>query len=367
MDDSSGVLAGGILVCGAIALLLVLPVLQYVLLAILLAYVLYPLHERLARRIDSRLSAGGLITATALVVLFPLGLLLTVAVDQALRVFVAVREGRLGVESVQEFLREQLGVSVDLGRVVGSDLTFDAIFGSMGREDWSQLFSGVVGLFGSVSNVLLGLTVLLFLWYYLLTRGATLVGWLRDVSHLEPRVWNDLAERTDRLLWAVLVGNVAVAGVQAVFTGVGFAVVGLPNVVFWTFVTFALGLLPLLGASVVWVPAVGYLLVVDRPLAAVLLFAYGATVVTISDDYLRPLIGGREANLNPGLFVLGIAGGLFVLGPMGLFFGPVVLGTLKLLVELFARERPPSTSPAPAESAGPNRGRTSDGDERRAS
>ena len=89
----------------------------------------------------------------------------------------------------------------------------------------------------------------------------------------------------------------------------------------------------------IWLPASGYLFFVGRPVAATLLFAYGALVVSLSDNYLRPMVGGREANLNPALFVLGVFGGLIVFGFMGLFFGPVIVGTLKVLVELAARER----------------------------
>jgi predicted PurR-regulated permease PerM len=142
-------------------------------------------------------------------------------------------------------------------------------------------------------------------------------------------------------MWAVLVGNVAVAAVQGVLTGIGFAALGIENAVFWTVVTIVLALLPLIGASVIWIPASGYLLLIGRPIAAALLFAYGALVVSLSDNYLRPMIGGREADLNPALFVLGVFGGLAAFGVMGLFFGPVVVGTLKVLVELTARQRPP--------------------------
>ena len=201
------------------------------------------------------------------------------------------------------------------------------------------LLDALSGVLGGVSTALIGLTVLLFLLYYFLVSGASLLGWLRSVTPLSADTWSALVRQVDRLMWAVLVGNVAVAVVQGVLTGIGFAALGINNAVFWTVVTVVLALLPLIGASVIWLPASGYLFFVGRPVAAALLFAYGALVVSLSDNYLRPMVGGREANLNPALFVLGVFGGLIVFGFMSLFFGPVIVGTLKVLVELAARER----------------------------
>ncbi|EMA52611.1 MULTISPECIES: AI-2E family transporter [Halococcus] len=348
MNLERGVFVAAILGLGTLSLLLVLPLLQYVLLAVLLGYVLHPVHERLAPRIGSRLSAGGLVAGTALVVLLPIGAVIAVAANQAVQVLTALRTGRLGIDTIERFLREQVGVTIDIGGAIGSTLTPDAVLGVVEGQSGAALFGRAASLFGGLSNVVIGLTVLVFLSYYLLTDGVGFVRWLRDVAPVPGDDWDELVARVDRLLWAVIVGNVAVATVQGVLTGIGFVVVGFPNTVFWTVVTVVLGLLPLIGASIVWLPASIYLFVLGRPLAAVVLFVYGATLVSIADNYLRPMIGGREAGLNPGLFVLGISGGLFVFGFLGVFFGPVVLGTLKVLVELFARD---GTTPDASESS----------------
>jgi predicted PurR-regulated permease PerM len=113
--------------------------------------------------------------------------------------------------------------------------------------------------------------------------------------------------------------------------------------VFWTVLSTVVSLLPLVGASLVWLPASAYLFLIDEPARAALLFAYGALLVSASDNYLRPIIGGHEANLSPGLFVVGIFGGVVAMGFLGLFFGPVILGVLKALVEVYVDEYSPRT------------------------
>ncbi|MFC6725729.1 AI-2E family transporter, partial [Halobium palmae] len=229
------------------SLFLVAPYLQYVLAALLLGYVLEPLHRRLEPRLGPRISAAGLILATVFAVLLPVAVLVQVALSGAQSVFEAV-EGFLADSEIVRILSDA-GVNLpDLLDRLGGD-------GSLPIGD-------IVGLLGGLTDVLVGLTVLLFVIYYLLTNGDDLARWFRSVTPLSPAVQDELYTRVDRIVWAALVVNVVVAAVQGVLTGLGFWGVGLPNPVFWTVMTTLLALLPLIGASVVWAPAAVYLLFV---------------------------------------------------------------------------------------------------------
>jgi predicted PurR-regulated permease PerM len=342
MDSERAFLLAVVLVVTAVAALFVLPYLQYVLLAILLGYLLYPLQERLEPLLGARPAAGVLIVASTLVVLLPLGVLLAIAARQAIDVLTGLTSGGLGLDAIESSLQERTGIDVDLGTTIAeAGLDPEELFSALDQQSGMALLDVLLGVLGGLSAALIGLTVLLFLLYYFLVDGASLLQWTRRAAPLADDTWDALVKQVDRLVWAVLVGNLAVAVVQGILTGIGFAALGVPNVVFWTVFTTLLALLPIVGASVIWLPTSGYLLVVGRPVAAALLFAYGTFVVSLSDNYLRPMIGGREADLNPALFVLGVFGGLAAFGIMGLFFGPVVVGTLKVLVELTARRRAP--------------------------
>ena len=309
-----------------LSLLVALPYSQYILFGVLLAYVLRPLHRRLTPRFGPRIAAGTLILATVFTILLPVFVLLSVVLGQALSLLAAVRNGELDYDLVEEAIGEYVGISVDVRDVVRS-LTLDVR---------AVLFDNALDLFGGLSNATVGLAVLLFVLYYLLKDGHRLLAWLRTSMPLPRDVQDELLETLDRLMWAVLVGNVLVAVVQGVLTGIGFAIVGLPSVLFWTVMTTALSLLPLIGASIVWFPAGVYLLVTGDVVAGGFILVYGALVVSLSDNYLRPLIGGHEARLNPGLFIVGIFGGIGAFGVVGLFYGPIVLGALKGLVDIYS-------------------------------
>ncbi|MCL7419270.1 MAG: hypothetical protein M8354_15745, partial [Halalkalicoccus sp.] len=54
--------------------------------------------------------------------------------------------------------------------------------------------------------------------------------------------------------------------------------------------------------------------------------------------HIRPAVIGKSGELSSAVIVVGIFGGIAVLGPIGLFVGPVILGTAKISFDLFARE-----------------------------
>ena len=315
---------------GGLSVLLVLPYLQAILAAGLVAYLAVPLSDRLSERLGSTLGALTTMVVTVLVVLVPIVILVGVAADQAVSVVrgIEIPQGATAESVLEAYIGMDVDVSELSGPLTGAIET--GVRGVLGRS---------VGILGGLTALIIGAVIFLFTLFALLRDGDRLVGWLRSVAPLDSATMDDLLERTDDLLWAAVIGNVIVAAIQAVLTVLAFAVLGFDDLVFWTMATFVLSLLPLIGASIVWIPAVVYLVLVGSIPSAVGLFVYGSVVISGSDNFVRPLAMQRGAKLNSGLLVLGIFGGVSLFGFIGLFVGPVLLGLDKAIVELLAAER----------------------------
>ena len=333
-DDASGrdrrwlgIIAVGV---GLLSLLIVLPYLQYVLAAVVLAYVFYPLRRRLAPRYGRTWTAITLLVVSVLAVLVPLALLISVAIQQAAQLADAIAAGELGVAEFEERLAE-FGIETDLLDLY-EQLQEPIEIAARGLADQAA------GIVGGLPDFFIGLTVLLFVLYSLLRDGDRAVSWVETVLPVRPEVSTELFTRVERLMYVAIIANVAVAGVQALLTTIGLALVGMPSLVFFFILTFVLSLLPLIGAFMVWAPVSIYLVVIGEPIAGGLLFVYGSIFVSMSDNALRPIAVGRGAKMSVATVIIGIFGGVAVLGLMGLFFGPVVLGMFKSVVELYARE-----------------------------
>ena len=312
----------------SLTLLIVVPFLEYVVASLILAYVLYPIHRRLEGRIGGVASAFGLILATIVAVIVPLAYIVSVFVSD-LRA-ISGGEVDLDVAAIEGRLSELLGREVEIEL---ADLLATA-----GDQLIRVLFDGYSGVFRFALQAGIGIALMLFLLYYLLRDGPAFVEWSKDTVPLPPHVVDDLVWKIDATTWGVVIGHIVVALAQALIAGVGLWVADIPNAVFWTFVMAVLSLLPLIGSFLVWGPAAGYLVVIDEVTAGVLLFLYGVVVVSLFDNYARPILIDQQAGLNPGVILVGVAGGVYSVGFTGLFVGPIVIGVLAATLETFRKE-----------------------------
>jgi len=98
-----------------------------------------------------------------------------------------------------------------------------------------------------------------------------------------------------------------------------------------------------IGVWLVWAPMVVYLIVVGDPVAAALLLAYGIAVLSVVDNYLRAIFVDRGSGVHPAIVLVGVLGGIYLLGIMGLFLGPILLALFKASVTVFDRTHGVST------------------------
>ncbi len=301
-----------------LSLLLVLPFSQYILGAILIAYVLYPVQERLERQVSPVIAAGVLVLLAVAGFVVPLIVIVAAVASDARRLLEQVNTDSLEMSELERAIEEQTGQSVDLPSVL-ADTAQNIGSVVLGRStEW----------FSAITHVLIGLGLAIFLLYYLLKDGDDLLAWMRDLTPLPDDAQDDFYQRLDEVMWAVLAGHVLIAIIQGSIAGLGLLATGIPNAAFWTFIMIILSLIPLIGSFLVWGPAVIYLFLTGEPLLAAGLLGYSVIVVGLSDDYLRPVIVDRYAELNPAVIILGVLGGVYAFGVMGLFYGPVVLGAL---------------------------------------
>ena len=316
------------LLSGLLAALVVLPYLQYVLLAIVLAYVLVPAQRALEHYVGSTNAALSLVLGSVLVFMLPMMYVLTLAILQGLELVMAIQEGVLDAEAIEGRLEGE-GFVVDLTDVY-------ATYQEPIATGLQGLASSALGIVGGLPGVFIGLTVTAFVMFSLLRDGDNFLSWLVSVMPIDEDVQWELLVELDRLMWASVVGNVAVAAIQGILLGIGLVLLGIPGVAFLTVATFLLALLPLVGAFVVWVPISMYLVLSGQPIAGVTLFVYGA-LVSASDTYLRPAVIGRSGALSAAVVVVGIFGGVAIFGVMGLFVGPVVLGGVKVVFDVVSK------------------------------
>jgi predicted PurR-regulated permease PerM len=142
---------------------------------------------------------------------------------------------------------------------------------------------------------------------------------------------------------ATVKGILVIGLVQGVLGGIGFAIFGIPAATLWGAVMAVTSLLPVVGASIIWMPGVIYLFISGETASAFGLLAWSAFLVASVDNFLRPMLVGGETEM-PNLIVLvSTLGGLAIFGLAGLIIGPVItaifFSLLQTSYEVFAQSQ----------------------------
>jgi predicted PurR-regulated permease PerM len=311
--------------------------------AVVLAFLLHPLHERLSRRLKGRsmLSAGIITGLTPFLVLAPLSVLGMVFAGQV--------GNLIGYLRGQSFAYPQLLARLESYPLLGKLLrwwstnfpvTATQIQGWITGEMQSVLKSAAtvggglaLGLFGTV----VGFFMMLFLLFFLLRDGRAILDHVKRLIPLESARRERLLDYLGQVTRAVVFGSAATALIQGIFVGVGFALAGLPSpVVFGVLATIA-ALLPA-GASVVLVPAIVYLAVSGHWGAAIFL-AFWTALLVVVENVARPLLTAHRAHVSTLAVFMGAVGGVSAFGVLGLIIGPVLLSFVVALVKFMTEVR----------------------------
>jgi predicted PurR-regulated permease PerM len=136
---------------------------------------------------------------------------------------------------------------------------------------------------------------------------------------------------------AVALGVVVTALAQTLLAGIGLAVAGIPFAGLLTGVILLLCIAQI-GPILVLAPAVIWLFWTDQTVWGTALLIWTVGVGTM-DNFLRPFLIKRGADLPMLLIFAGVIGGLFAFGIVGLFVGPVVLAVTYTLLKEWMSER----------------------------
>jgi len=171
----------------------------------------------------------------------------------------------------------------------------------------------------------------------LYARGEAAAAWVLAFAR---RLAGTEGERAARLsgqaIRAIALGIVVTALVQAVVGGVGLLITGVPHPGLLTAIMFLLGVAQV-GALPVLVGAVIWLFWQDQQLWGTVMLVW--SVVTGSlDNFLRPILIKKGADLPLLLVFAGVLGGLLAFGIIGLFVGPVVLAVSYTLLVAWVAE-----------------------------
>lgn len=291
-----------------------------VVIALLLAAMLYPLKHQLTRWMPSQLASGLTVLGTLTVIIGMLSFVGSQFAEQFPQIQIQV--GR-GYDQVREWMRSGLNISdtqleqwFEQARAQASSYT-----GDLGKAAASA------GL--TATHVVVGFFLAMFTLFFFLHDGAIIWRW---IVRLFPSGSRAKVHSSGVIAWGQLSAftraTIIVAAADALGTALIAGVLGVPFVSGIAVLVFFGAFVPIIGAFLSGGVAVLLALVALGPIQALLMLGGITLVMQLESHVLQPLLLGRAVRVHPLSVILAIAAGLILAGIVGALVAVPIVAVL---------------------------------------
>lgn len=232
------------------------------------------------------------------------------------------------------------------------------------RNASQMLLKGATTVVSNAVTFTLHFALVLLVMFFMLLDGESMLAKFMYLFPLKEVQKDAILERLRAVAKAVLVGGVLVAILQGFVGAIGMAIVGMP-VLFCGALMALASFVPVLGTGLVWIPVSIWLFINGMTWQGVFILIWCGGIVTAIDSVMRPLFMSNQAGLSTFFLFMSILGGLKAFGMLGIFYGPLILGFVVVMLSLYAKEyqvflshrapapKPPAEDRPPEEHAQP--------------
>jgi predicted PurR-regulated permease PerM len=305
------------------------PFLGVVVLALVLAILLYPIYERLLKLLGGRqkIAASLVIVLTIVFILLPLTLL-------SIQIFNQSKDAYMGLQSGSvDYIQQAIGAIEKPIQVHYPSFSLDVKGYFQQTVVW--IGNNAANIISSTSNALLGLVLVFVSLFFFLKDGKKFLDYIVKLSPLDDVYDTKIFHRIGMMISSVVRGVLFFSVLQAILVGVGFYIFGVPNAALWGTVTVIAALIPFVGTSLVVLPGVAYLLLTGNLAGAIGLAVWGTMLVGLIDNLLMPIMYGKSARVHPLIILFSVLGGVYAFGPLGFLVGPMMVSFFIAILEIY--------------------------------
>ncbi|MEQ9546042.1 MAG: AI-2E family transporter [Marinobacter sp.] len=309
--------------------------------SVAIALIFYPVREALSRRLGNRPNVIALLTLTIcmVIVVIPVIILVTSLIAEGLGLYQKIQSGEI---QPGEYIDR---VNQSFPAIEAFLAQFDIDFRELRDRAVSAFLGGsqflarqALGFGQNTFQFFLGLALMVYLAFFLIRDGNKLVELMIRALPLGDERERLLFAKFAEVTRATVKGNLLIAIIQGALGGLIFWMLGITGALLWGVVMAIVSLIPAIGASLVWVPVAIYLAAAGEVVSAIVLTAFGAIVIGLADNVLRPILVGRDTKLPDYIVLLSTLGGIVMFGINGFVMGPLVAALFMAFWGIFIRE-----------------------------
>ena len=205
----------------------------------------------------------------------------------------------------------------------------------------NKLMNSLSTLILNFPTIFLQSLVVFFTLFFVLRDKEEMISYIKSLLPFTKDVEKKLFEMSKNITSSVIYGQIVIGIIQGLLLGAGLFIFKVPNALMLTLLSCLVGIFPVIGVAIIWIPVAIYLLIAGNTFPAVGVIIFGLVSSSI-DNFLRPIIVSKKTQMPSSLILIGMIGGFFLFGILGLILGPLILAYLLIILEIYRNKRTPS-------------------------
>lgn len=294
--------------------------------AITLYIVFRPINFRLVetRKWKPWAAALTIIFLSLIVIILPSYFLIDFIIQKIGTLHLYTEQFKNVIDQVQTYLENKIGINIL------SDENKQKI------ADFAKTASK--SIINTTLNALGIIAAMFFILYFMFTKSRRFEKILMGITPLKSSNGAIIGGKFRKMVVANAIGIPLVALGQAITALIGYLIFGAPSPILLFALSFFTSMIPVVGASLVYVPVGLYMMAIGDTTGGVGVIAYGLLITASIDNVLRVTILKKLENTDPLITVFGIILGLKLFGFLGIIFGPILVSITILLIQIYNDE-----------------------------
>jgi len=145
----------------------------------------------------------------------------------------------------------------------------------------------------------------------------------------------DIVQKLKDVIYTLMLGNLLIMTLQGFMVGLGLFIAGIGTPLVWGTAAAILSLIPVIGTSLIWIPASIYLFATGNYAMSIFVAAWSFIWYMILENLVKPKVFGDRLNFHPLLFFFLLLGSISSFGLPGVIIGPIVLSLFYSFWEIY--------------------------------
>ena len=315
-----------ILILAVLVFFLLRPIILSIIWGLILAYAFFPIYKKILQVIKKPNLAASLISIFIItLIVIPLYFLVPPMIKQ----FVGFLDYARGIDMKNLIVTAFPSLPQQI--IIEATNILDNSVNNMGKYVLGWLTNFLLDF----PTLLLNLAIVAFVFFFSLRDSERLREFASSLSPLNKIQEKELIKQFKDITNSVIYGQILIGLAQGLVAGLGFLLFGIPHPLVLTLLAILFSIIPVLGSFFIWIPATIYLYTQGNIPFTIIYLIYNVLIVSNTDNLLRIYLVSKRTKLSQVIVLVGMVGGLFLFGILGLILGPLLLAYLITILHAY--------------------------------